>query len=73
MPKKRRKGGKGPSERSYARLTRHERQTIERMLDRGRGCREMAREIGRAPSTVASERGAPLRDLAADALRGARA
>lgn len=55
MPKKRGKGGKGPSERSYARLTRHERQTIERMLDRGRGCREIAREIGRAPSTVASE------------------
>ena len=47
MPKKRRKGGKGPSERSYARLTRHERQTIERMLE--------AREIGRAPSTVANE------------------
>ena len=55
MPKKRGKGGKGPSERSYARLTRHERQTIERMLDRGKGCREIAREIGRAPSTVASE------------------
>ena len=55
MPKKRGKGGKGPSERSYARLTRHERQTIERMLDRGKGCREIAREIDRAPSTVANE------------------
>lgn len=55
MPKKRK--GKRPSERSYARLTRHERQTIERMLDRGRGCREIAREVGRAPSTVANEVG----------------
>lgn len=54
MPK-RKKGRKAPSERAYARLTRHERQTIERMLDRGRGCRGIAREIGRAPSTVANE------------------
>lgn len=46
---------KKPSERAYARLTRHERQAIERMLDRGKGCREIAREIGRAPSTVADE------------------
>ena len=43
--------------RSYARLTRHERQTIERMLDQGKGCREIAREIDRAPSTVANEVG----------------
>ena len=50
MPKK-----KAPSERAYARLTKHERQAIERMLDRGKGCREIAREIGRAPSTVANE------------------
>ena len=54
MPK-RRKGRKAPSERSYARLTRHERQTIARMLDRGRSCREIAAELGRAPSTVANE------------------
>ena len=53
MPK--RKKEKAPGARSYARLTRHERQTIERMLDGGRGCREIAREIGRAPSTVANE------------------
>ena len=46
---------KKPSERAYARLTRHERQTSGRMLDRGKGCREIAREIGRAPSTVANE------------------
>lgn len=31
MPKKK------PSERAYARLTRHERQAIGRMLDRGKG------------------------------------
>lgn len=50
MPKK-----KAPSERAYARLTKHEHQAIERMLDRGKGRREVAREIGRAPSTVANE------------------
>lgn len=50
-----RKKGKKPSERSYARLTRHERQAIARMLDRGRSCREIAAELGRAPSTVANE------------------
>ena len=65
MPKK-----KAPSERAYARLTRHERQAIERMPDRGKGCREIAREIGRAPSTVADE--AERRRLATSprALRG---
>ena len=57
MLKERRRGRKGPSERSYARLTRYERQTIERMLDQGKGCREIAREIDRAPSTVANEVG----------------
>ncbi len=55
MPRERRKGRKRASERSYARLTKHERNTIERMLDRGKGAREIAREIGRAPSTVANE------------------
>lgn len=49
MPKK-----KAPSERACARLARHERQAIERMLDRGQGCREVAREVGRAPSTPSS-------------------
>ena len=51
MAKKR----KAPAERSYARLTRHERNSIERMLDRGKGAREIARELGRSPSTVANE------------------
>ena len=40
--------------RSYARLDRQERNAIERLLDRGKTCREAARELGRAPSTVAS-------------------
>lgn len=55
--KKGKRGRKAPSERSYARLARHERQAIARMPDRGKGCREIAREIGRAPSTVANEVG----------------
>ena len=50
MPKK-----KAPSERACSRLARRERQAIERMPDRGKGCREVAREMGRAPSTVADE------------------
>ncbi|MEE0613520.1 MAG: helix-turn-helix domain-containing protein, partial [Collinsella stercoris] len=50
MPKK-----KAPSERACSRLARHERQAIERMPDRGKGRREVAREMGRAPSTVADE------------------
>ena len=65
MPKK-----KAPSERACSRLARHERQAIERMSDRGKGCREVARGIGRAPSTVANE--AERRRLATSprALRG---
>ena len=49
------KGGKQPPDRSYSRLTRHERNTIERMLDQCKTCREIARELGRAPFTVANE------------------
>ena len=51
MSGKRRKAGP----RAYARLTRHERDTVQRMLERRRSCREIAREIGRSPSTVSSE------------------
>lgn len=47
--------GRAPAERSYARLTRHERNAIERGLDRGEGARAIARGLGRAPSTVANE------------------
>ena len=46
---------KGPPERAYGRLGRHERNAIERMLDRGKPCREIARELGRSPSTVKRE------------------
>ena len=56
MPKKKKGKGRGKApERSYARLTRHERQAIARMLDRAMSCREIAAELGRAPSTVANE------------------
>ena len=44
-----------PSGRSYGRLTRHERNTVERMLDRSRSAREIAAELGRSPSTVTRE------------------
>lgn len=44
-----------PSGRSYARLTRHERNTVERMLDLNRSAREIAAELGRSPSTVTRE------------------
>lgn len=53
MPKRKKRA----PERSYARLTRHGRQTIERMPDRGKGAREMTREPGRSPSTTANEAG----------------
>lgn len=41
--------------RAYGRLTRHERDTVQRMLERGASCRQIARELGRSPSTVCSE------------------
>ena len=44
-----------PSGRSYGRLTRHERNTVERTLDRNRSAREIAAELGRSPSTVTRE------------------
>ena len=44
-----------PSGRSYGRLTRHERNTVERMLDRNRSARDIAAELGRSPSTVTRE------------------
>lgn len=41
--------------RAYGRLTRHERDTVQRMLERRASCREIARELGRSPSTVSAE------------------
>lgn len=49
------KGKKAAAERAYGRLTRGERNDIERALDRGRSCREIAAGIGRSPSTVKRE------------------
>ena len=48
------KRGKAAS-RAYARLARHERNTIELMLGKGASCRAIAAELGRAPSTVSNE------------------
>lgn len=39
----------------YRRLDRSERAAIERGLDKRKSCRQMARELGRSPSTVADE------------------
>ena len=50
-----RKRRKAPPERAYARLTRRERDSIERGLERGDSCRKIAGGIGRSPSTVAGE------------------
>ena len=52
---KRKKGSAEAAPRAYGRLTRHERDTVQRMLERGASCRQIARELGRSPSTVCSE------------------
>lgn len=55
MSGKRKKGSGKAGPRAYGRLTRHERDTVQRMLERGASCRQIARELGRSPSTVCSE------------------
>ena len=55
MSGKRKKGAGKSAPRAYGRLTRHERDTLQRMLERGASCRRIARELGRSPSTVSSE------------------
>ena len=52
MSGKRKKGSEKAAPRAYGRLTRHERDTVQRMLERRASCREIARELGRSPSTV---------------------
>ena len=52
---KRKKGSAEAAPRAYGRLTRHERDTVQRMLERRASCREIARELGRSPSTVSAE------------------
>ena len=55
MSGKRKKEAGKAVPRAYGRLTRHERDTVQRMLERGASCRQIARELGRSPSTVCSE------------------
>ena len=55
MSGKRKKGAGKAAPRAYGRLTRHERDTVQRMLERRASCREIARELGRSPSTVSAE------------------
>ncbi|WP_199577008.1 MULTISPECIES: helix-turn-helix domain-containing protein, partial [Collinsella] len=55
MSGKRKKGAGKAAPRAYGRLTRHERNTVQRMLERGASCRQIARELGRSPSTVSAE------------------
>ena len=55
MSGKRKSGPARAVPRAYGRLTRHERDTVQRMLERRASCREIARELGRSPSTVSAE------------------
>ena len=55
MSGKRKKGSAEAAPRAYGRLTRHERDTVQRMLERRASCREIARELGRSPSAVSAE------------------
>ena len=48
-------GGREGAPRAYGRLTRHERGTVQRMLERGASCRQITKELGRSPSTVSSK------------------
>ena len=64
---------KGDAGRAYARLTRHDRNQIEEMLKKRASCRQIAKAIGRAPSTVSNEVGRHRYVVAPKALEGARA
>ncbi|MGO5290439.1 helix-turn-helix domain-containing protein [Collinsella sp. LCP21S3_C7] len=55
MSGKRKKGSAEAAPRAYVRLTRHERDTVQRILERRASCREIATELGRSPSTVSAE------------------
>ena len=55
MSGKKKSGSARAVPRAYGRLTRHERDTVQRMLERGASRRQIARELGRSPSTVSSE------------------
>ena len=49
MSGKKERGSARAVPRAYGRLTRHERDTVQRMLERRASCREIARELGRSP------------------------
>lgn len=53
MAKSKKRGS--PETRAYMRLTRHERNDIEHMLDQEKSCRAIAQELGRSPSTIKRE------------------
>ena len=73
MSGKKKSGSARAVPRAYGRLTRHERDTVQRMLERRASCREIARELGRSPSTVSAEVGvAQVRDGAEGQARRAR-
>lgn len=46
---------KGKSPKAYRRLDKADRVAIENGLDKRKSCRQMARELGRSPSTIADE------------------
>ena len=46
MSGKMKRGSARAVPRAYGRLTRHERDTVQRMLERRASCREIARELG---------------------------
>lgn len=48
MSGKKKSGSARAVPRAYGRLTRHERDTVQRMLERRASCREIARELGRS-------------------------
>ena len=52
MSGKRKKGSEKAVPRAHGRLTGHERDTVQRMPGRRASCREIARELGRSPSTL---------------------
>ena len=64
---------KGDTGRAYIRLTRHDRNQIEEMLKKRASCRQIAKAIGRAPSTVSNEVERHRYVVAPKALEGAKA
>ena len=73
MSGKRKKGAGKAALRAYGRLTRHERDTVQRMLERGASCRQIARGAGQvALDGVLGGGVAQVRDRAEGEARRAR-